>query len=120
MSVRLYMDVHVPRSFSDQLRRRGVDVLTAIEDGAAELRDDELLDRVHALDRVLFTQDIRFCAMAEEWQRKSRPFSGLIFGHQLAGTVGQFVNDLELIASASEPAEWLGAVERIPFHRTRS
>ena len=120
MSVRLYMDVHVPRAISDQLRRRGADVLTAIEDEADQLLDDELLDHVHTLGRVLFTQDIRFCAMAEEWQRNARPFSGLIFGHQLAGTIGQFVNDLELIASASEPAEWLGAVERIPFHRTRS
>ncbi|AFY30690.1 hypothetical protein Cal7507_0188 [Calothrix sp. PCC 7507] len=34
MSVPLYMDVHVPQAITDQLRRRGVDVLTAHEDGA--------------------------------------------------------------------------------------
>jgi uncharacterized protein (DUF433 family) len=39
MAVLLYMDVHVPQSITDQLRRRGVDVLTAIEDNYAE-RDD--------------------------------------------------------------------------------
>jgi len=43
MAVRLYMDVHVPEAITVQLRRRQIDVLTAIEDGSAELADDELL-----------------------------------------------------------------------------
>ncbi len=68
MTIRLYMDVHVPQAITDQLRRRGIDVLTAIEDGADELPDDELLERVRLLERVLFTQDIRFKAMAQSWQ----------------------------------------------------
>jgi hypothetical protein len=37
MSVRLYMDVHVRRAVTEGLRMRGVDVLTAQDDGAAEL-----------------------------------------------------------------------------------
>jgi hypothetical protein len=45
MSVKLYMDVHVPRAVTNQLRLRGVDVLTAQEDGAAELGDAELLNQ---------------------------------------------------------------------------
>jgi hypothetical protein len=39
----------------------------------------------------------------------------LIFGHQLGGTIGQFVESLELIAKASEIDEWMNAVEHIPF-----
>jgi hypothetical protein len=50
------------------------------------------------LGRILFTQDIRLKALAERWQRDGRPFLGLVFGHQLHGTTGQFVRDLELIA----------------------
>jgi hypothetical protein len=46
MSVRLYMDVHVRRAVTEGLRMRGVDVLTAQEDGAAELTDTDLLSRV--------------------------------------------------------------------------
>lgn len=115
MSVPLYMDVHVPFAITEQLRRRGVDVLTAIEDNSATLPDDELLDRVRVLGRVLFTQDIRFKALAEDWQRQGKPFAGLVFGHQLGGTIGQFVRDLELIATASEPSEWLNTVEHLPF-----
>ena len=115
MVVQLYMDVHVPQSITDQLRRRGVDVLTAIENDSDELLDDELLEHVRSLERVLFTQDIRFKAMAEDWQRQGKPFAGLIFGHQLGGTIGQYVKDLELIAQASEPDEWFNTIEYLPF-----
>ena len=60
-------------------------------------------------------QDIRFKAMAQDWQREGRAFGGLVFGHQLHGTIGQYVQDLELIAQASEPGEWVNAVEHLPF-----
>jgi hypothetical protein len=42
MSTKLYMDVHARRAVTDGLRLRGVDVITAQEDGAAELEDAEL------------------------------------------------------------------------------
>ena len=57
MPVSLYMDHHVPRAITAGLRLRGVDVLTAAEDGAAELADPDLLDRAAVLGRVLFSQD---------------------------------------------------------------
>src|SRR5947209_20370376 len=115
MTVPLYMDVHVPQAITDQLRRRGIDVLTAIEDGTAELADNDLLERARVLGRLLFTQDIRFKALAEDWQRQGRSFAGLLFGHQLGGTIGQFVQNLELVALASDPAEWLNTIEHLPF-----
>ena len=115
MSVALYVDVHVPRAISEQLRLRGVDVLSAIDDGHAEAPDEELLDRAHELGRVLFTQDIRFKALAESWQREGRAFAGLAFGHQLRGTIGQYVRDLEVIAHASEPSEWVSTIAYLPF-----
>jgi hypothetical protein len=115
VAILLYMDVNIPQSITDQLRRRGVDVLTAIEDGTTELPDNELLNRADVLGRVLFTQDIGFKALAENWQGEGRYFAGLIFGHQLGGTIGQFVKDLELIAMASEPDEWKNTVEYLPY-----
>ncbi len=115
MAVPLYVDVHVPQAITDQLRRRGVDVVTAIEDGCDFLRDEELLERARALGRVLFTQDIRFKALAEDWQRQGRPFAILLFGHQLGATLGRFVRDLELVAQASDPEEWQGQVGHLPL-----
>ncbi|NEQ97591.1 MAG: hypothetical protein F6K30_12865 [Cyanothece sp. SIO2G6] len=115
MAIPLYMDVHIPQAITNQLRRRDVDVLTAFEDESHELPDDQLLLRATQLNRVIFTQDIRFRVLAETWQVEEKQFSGLIFGHQLGGTIGQFVTDLELIAKASEINEWMNTVAYIPF-----
>ncbi len=112
---RLYLDVHVPWAIASQLRRRGVDVLTACEDDASELSDADLLARSMTLGRLLFTQDIRFKALAEGWQRTGEPFAGLVFGHQLHGSIGQYVQDLELIAKATEPGDWLSQIEQLPL-----
>ncbi len=115
MPVGLYLDVHVPRAIADQLRLRGIDVVMAQEDGTTTLADDHLLERSSELGRVLFTQDIRFKALAESWQRSSRPFSGVAFGHQLAGTIGRYVQDLELIAKATDAEDWVGVVMHLPL-----
>jgi hypothetical protein len=53
LSVSFYMDVHVRRAVTAALRMRSIDVLTAQEDGAAELDDDPLLQRATDLGRVL-------------------------------------------------------------------
>lgn len=111
----LYFDVHVPVAIRDQLRRRGVDVLTSQEDDTATLSDEALLQRATDLGRLLFTQDVRFKALADRRQAEGQAFSGLLFGHQLRGSVGQYVRDLELIALATDPSEWIGRTETLPL-----
>ena len=118
MAVALYMDVHVPGPITQQLRRRAVDVLTAQEDGRDKVSDERVLERATTLARLVFTQDVLFRVLAEQWQRQGREFAGLLFGPQLGATIGQYVQDLELIAGASEPDEWLNVVQFLPFpHR---
>jgi hypothetical protein len=115
MPAALYMDVHVPQAVTHQLRRRGVDVLTAHEDGTATLYDEDLLVRATQLDRVVVTQDIRFDARAAAWQLHGRHFAGLAFAHPLSITIGQFVRDLELISKASLERECENQIFRLPF-----
>lgn len=115
MAVRFYMDAHVRGEVTEQLRLRGVDVLTAQEDGRDRTPDNELLRRAHELGRVLVTQDHRFRAMAEEWQATGEEFSGLAFANQNSVSIGQLVNDLYLIAEASEPDEWRNWVQYLPL-----
>jgi hypothetical protein len=43
------MDVHIRRAVTSGLRLGSIDVLTAQEDGAAELDDDRLLERATEL-----------------------------------------------------------------------
>lgn len=45
MSVALYMDTHVHSAVTEQMRRRGVDVLTAQDDDSDDLDDEKLLSR---------------------------------------------------------------------------
>jgi hypothetical protein len=53
MPLALYMDQHIPRAITTGLRQRGLDMLTAHEDGADQFPDDLLLERATALGRVL-------------------------------------------------------------------
>ena len=115
MALALYMDVHVPAPVTRQLRLRGVDVLMSQEDGTTTLPDSELLVRAGSLGRVLFTHDIRFKAMAEDWIRKQQPFGGLIHGHAEGASIGQYVRDLELIAKACSLEEFQSQVLHLPL-----
>jgi hypothetical protein len=115
MAIALYFDVNIPDAIAVQLRRRGVEVLTVVEDGRRRLPDDLLLEHARELGRVVFTFDVGFRLMAEQWQRDGRQFAGLIFGRELGATVGQFVSDLELVALASEPEEFANLVLYLPL-----
>jgi hypothetical protein len=88
VSVNLYMDMHVRREVTEGLRRRGVDVVTAQEDGADTLPDPQLLDRAADLERLLFSQDEDLLAEAVARQRSGRSFKGVAYAHQLKVTIG--------------------------------
>lgn len=102
MTVSLYMDHHVPKAITVGLRLRGVDVVTAHEDGADQLDDDVLLKRAHELGRALFTQDDDLLEEATKCQREGIWFSGVIYAHQLRVTIGICIRDLEIIAMSGE------------------
>jgi Domain of unknown function (DUF5615) len=115
VSVRCYLDVHVRRVVTDGLRLREVDVLTALNDGAGKFDDPELLDRATELGRVLFTHGDDLLREAKRRQRSSEFFSGVIYAHQLNITVGHCIADLDLIAKASEPEEWVKSTVFLPL-----
>jgi hypothetical protein len=108
------MDVHIRRAVTSALRLRSIDVLTAQEDGAAELDDDRLLQRATELGRVLVSQDEDLLREGARWLREQKDFSGIIYAHQLRVTIGQMVQDLELIAAPTSNEEWCGKIEYLP------
>ncbi|MFO0915173.1 MAG: hypothetical protein U0795_19585 [Pirellulales bacterium] len=89
MSLRFYMDVHVPVVITQQLRRRGIDVLTS--------QEDDLLPIAH------------------HWQMRGEPFAGIMYAHQLGTSIGQFIEDLELIASCCLKDELASQVIFLPL-----
>src|SRR5262245_6255233 len=115
MSVRLYMDVHVPFPITDGLRQRGIDVLTSQEDNTTRLDDSALLDRATALGRALFSMDTDL--RREHVRRKltAIDFAGVIAADQLNITIGRCIEDLELIAQVYEPADIANRIEYLPL-----
>jgi len=99
------MDVHVRRAVTTALRLLLIDVLTAQEDGSAELADDALLERGAKLGRVLVSQDEDLLREGARWLSEGKDFSGIIYAHQLRITIGQMVDDLEMIVRATSQDE---------------
>ena len=115
MSVSLYMDHHVQAAVTAGLRIRGVDVLTVHEDGHAQEDDPVILQRATSMGRVVFTQDDDFLALARDWMTTGTEFAGVAYAHQLKITIGQAIQDLELMAKVLEPDEMRNRIVFLPM-----
>jgi predicted nuclease of predicted toxin-antitoxin system len=111
----LYFDVHVHGAVADQLRVRGIDVLTAQEDNHDEAEDPFVLNRATALGRPVVTFDDDFLREAQRRQRDGIEFSGVIYGHLLNVRVGQLVSDLQLVAETMDADELQNQVLYLPL-----
>lgn len=110
----LLADVHLPYAVVESLRKLGMDVLTAQEDGSGRAPDEELLHRAAQMDRILLTQDKDFLSIAADWLRIGREFPAIIYIRQ--GTpLGGVINDIELLIVCSAEAELRNRVYYLPL-----
>ena len=114
MPVGLYFDHNVNRAIVQGLRLRSVDVVTALEDGASQLTDAELLDRATKLGRVLYSGDLDLVIEARRRQREGVPFACVVFAPQRL-PIGQCVEQLELLAETGEPEDFLDSLLFLPL-----
>jgi len=77
MSVAFYMDEHISSKLTKALRRRGINVLTAREDGYIRTPDIEILDRASSLMRVVVTCDDDYLIEAERRLNNGIYFYGI-------------------------------------------
>lgn len=108
-----YLDHNIPAAVAKGLRRRGVDVVIAFEDGFDRANDPSIFDRAQALRRVLFTHDYGF-RMTAEWQRSGREFAGLVFAHQNGFNVSAGIRHLLFLADNNVPDQMRNRVEYVP------
>jgi hypothetical protein len=92
-----------------RLRLRGIDVLTAQEDRTADY-DDALASASNRTGPYPREQDEDLLREGVGNLRTGKPFSGIIFSHQLRITIGQMLEDLELIAKVTSAEEWRGRI----------
>lgn len=114
MPLAVYVDVHVPASVSEGLRRKQIDVRTAQEDSASRMSDEDLLTRATAVGRVLLTQDADFLKIAARWQQQDIAFSGILFAAQ--GTpIGRLIEDAELCLAGMTADEFRSRLIHLPL-----
>jgi Domain of unknown function (DUF5615) len=104
-AIRFYADVHVPRSVTLALRRRGVDILTAQDVGMETASDPEHLSRATSEGRILVTQDADFLAL----HASGITHAGIAYARQ-GTSIGTMVNGLLLIfdvMTLPEMANWV-------------
>jgi Domain of unknown function (DUF5615) len=113
--IALYMDENVQGQIVRGLRRRGVDVLTAEEDGWNERLDADVLDRAGELGRVAFSRDDDFLRESVRRQRSGEPFVGVNYAHQIRVSIGRCVSDLELLAQTGFPEDFASTIYYLPL-----
>ncbi len=64
---------------------------------------------------MLVSQDADLLREGVRRLRDGEDFSGIIYSHQLRITIGQLVDDLELISGATFKDEWCRKIEYLPI-----
>ena len=91
--LRFYLDENLPIEIARQLRRRGIDVITARDLGLLGASDRQHLRRAQELHCVFCTNDSDFLELAAE----GATHSGIVFGQQDIHYIGDWVSWLALM-----------------------
>lgn len=95
------------------LRRRGIDLVTADEQGLLGASDEQHPRRATELDRVIVSADRDFFAIVSALLSTGEPFPGLMFVQPHA-TVGEAVRMLTEAAQFLKPEAIANTIEWIP------
>jgi predicted nuclease of predicted toxin-antitoxin system len=109
------MDVHVRRAITHGIRQRGIDVLTAQDDGAGDMDDADLLRRATVLNRVVFSYDRDFSDLTARWQASGIHFSGVITARRRGLLLRHCLDDLELLCKVFDPNDISDRLVFIPI-----
>jgi hypothetical protein len=110
-----YTDECVRGQIISGLRKRGIDLITAVEDGQAGTADSAILDRATVLGRVLYTEDDDFLLVTAERQEAGIHFSGVVYAHPILVSIGVAIEHLGIIATLAEAAELDDLVTYLPL-----
>ncbi len=92
-------DVHIDLRITSGLRRRGIDVVTAQDQGFSELDDESLLVAALQQRRILLTNDTDFQGIAAKNQSIGQMFAPILFWPQNLHSIGQIINTISEFSS---------------------
>ena len=105
--ISFYLDENLPTMIAHQLRSRGIDCVTVQELGHLGNTDEQHLERVTNLGRVLCTFDYDFLRLAVT----GAEHAGIVMGQQSEHYIGDWVKFLELMHAAYTSEEMLNRIE---------
>jgi hypothetical protein len=105
--IRLYFDESVQVAVAEQMRNRGIDVVTVRDLGLLGDTDINHLQRAAEMGRVLCTYDYDFLRLhAQDIQH-----AGIVIAQHATTAIGDWVRGLELICGVYTPDEMKNHVE---------
>jgi predicted nuclease of predicted toxin-antitoxin system len=113
MKIRLYVDEDSMRhALVEALRARGVDVLTAVEAGMIERKDEEHLEYATVQGRVLYTFNVGdFHRLHTAFLKQGKSHAGIILARQQRYPVGEQMRRLLKLIAAKSAEEMRNRVE---------
>ena len=92
-TLKFYMDTHISKQVTIQLRQQGIDAIRCEEVGLSEADDETHLEYAANHQRILVTKDRGFRDRHFRWIAESKDHYGIFFfkgGHE--ASIGQIVN----------------------------
>ena len=109
MNVRFYLDENVQIAVAEQLRRRGIDVVTVRDLGLLGDEDVNHLERATKLGRVLCTHDSDYFELVDS----GIEHNGIVIGQQHRHSIGDWVRFLELVYGVYEAEDMHNVIEYV-------
>ena len=94
MLLPLVADVNIASRVVDFLRSRGVDVLSACEEGWGPYEDEDILETAHAMNRFVLTHDSDFGTFIVH---QKHPSTGIIHLRPGGRTAAEVIADLQYL-----------------------
>jgi hypothetical protein len=108
-AIRLYFDENLQLTIAEQLRSRGIDVVTVRDLNLLGDSDLNHLTRASMMGRVLYTYDQDFLRLHAEGYEHA----GIVFGFADRTTHGDWVRALELICGVLTADEMKNHIEYV-------
>ena len=94
--MKIYADENIEHSIIEGLRRRKIEVISAIELGYDGKPDEFHIKKAYEIKAVILTHDIDFLTIASNHNIIQR---GIIFSHSKNISIGQCIRGVELIVN---------------------
>lgn len=109
--LKLYVDENVDVRIVEGLRRRGVAVTSALEEGLLGASDEEHFKRASSLKAAIFTHDHHFVEIAIQKDLQREGHFGVIFVEMHRLSLGECIRRLALYADVLSGEEMIDAIE---------